>query len=755
MSTTATTGSSSREQPEREPAPAIGSRQALLVRVSLAAGLLAVAVALGLVLTGAPATVIASNGVPANLAVGYIRHAETACESGGTIPQGTQAIRVSLSANTGPKVGVKVFSGQRLVAAGEHEAGWGIVESVTVPIRRLAHAIPNSHICTSVGPVPEALQVNGTRVKTPSGAIVILLRMEYMRPGNHSWLSLAGSVAHDMGLERSPGGTWVAYLMVGVMLAVVILASRLLLREAAMRAHTGRRGVRRRRRTPSVARALRRWLRPLARPFAALRRVPRAAWTCVLVASLSAACWSLITPPFEAPDEPSHFAYAQLLAETGRLPASNSGAVSQEEVTVMQGLHQREIEWHPENKTFITPADQQELQEDLAAPLKRAGPGAAGVAASEPPLYYALATIPYYLGANGTLLTRLELMRLLSALLAGLTALFVFLFVREYLPGAPWAWTVGGLAAAVTPLLGFTSGAVTPDTLLYTVSAAIFFCLARAFRRGLTRKRALALGTLTAMGFLTKLNFLGLVPGVFVGLIVLAFRGVRPAPGASRSRRRAFGSMALAMAIAVTPVCVYVLSNLVNHHHLLGIVTSTGKENPKQESLFDNLSFIWQFYLPRLPGMSNDFPGLSTIHQLWFNRSVGFYGWLDTSFPPWVDSLALIPAALIAALGLRTLFLRRGRLRSRLPEIVVYLIMSVGLMALIGQDLYVHRNLEGTGWAQPRYLVPLLPLLALALAAAARGAGRRLGPAVGALIVVLFLAQDVFGQLLTVARFYM
>jgi hypothetical protein len=145
---------------------------------------------------------------------------------------------------------------------------------------------------------------------------------------------------------------------------------------------------------------------------------------------------------------------------------------------------------------------------------------------------------------------------------------------------------------------------------------------------------------------------------------------------------------------------------------------------------------------------------MSTIRDMWFDRAVGFYGWLDTSFPVWVDNLALIPAALIAILGLRTLLARRAALRACLPELVVYLVMGVGLMALLGQDFYVNRTLEGAGWAQPRYLVPLLPLAAAALALAARGAGKRWGPAVGALIVVLFLAQDVFGQLLTVARFY-
>ncbi len=67
-------------------------------------------------------------------------------------------------------------------------------------------------------------------------------------------------------------------------------------------------------------------------------------------------------------------------------------------------------------------------------------------------------------------------MRLLSALMAGLTAFFAYLFVREALPGAPWAWAVGGLGVALAPLLGFMSGVVNPDAMLVAVSAATFYC---------------------------------------------------------------------------------------------------------------------------------------------------------------------------------------------------------------------------------------------------------------------------------------
>jgi hypothetical protein len=478
-----------------------------------------------------------------------------------------------------------------------------------------------------------------------------------------------------------------------------------------------------------------------------LRRIPRAALLCALIACLNAACWSIITPPFQVPDEPAHFAYTQQLAQNERLPTAGESYSTEEEL-VLQGLHQEAVQWHPEVHTISSASEQHKLQADLAEHLPRDDGQGAGVAASQPPLYYLLETIPYGLGSAGTLLDQLELMRLLSALMAAVTAFFVFLFVRETLPSTPWAWTVGGLCVALAPLLGFMSGAVNPDAMLASVSAATFYCLARGFRRGLTRNLAIALGAVSAIGFLTKLNFIGLAPGVVLGLIVLSLRARRT------YGRTAFGYLALALAIAVSPVFLYLLVNLASGHPGLGIVSGTF-ESWHTGSVFREISHIWQFYLPRLPGMANDFPGISTTRQIWFDRGVGLYGWLDTSFPVWVDNVALVAAGLIALLYIRSLVVVRAVLRERLVELVVYLVMTIGLLVLIGASSYLNVANEGSGgWAHPRYLLPLLPLLAAVLALAARGAGRRWGPAVGALLVVLFLAHDIFSQLQVIARFY-
>ncbi len=481
---------------------------------------------------------------------------------------------------------------------------------------------------------------------------------------------------------------------------------------------------------------------------ALLARVPAAAWACALVALLNGVAWSIITPAFEGRDEPSHFAYVQQLAETGTLPhAVESGGFSPEEQLVLTGLDQVEVGFSPQTLALSSVAQQRALARDLDAGESRVGSGTAGVATSEPPLYYALQTIPYALG-GGNVLVQLELMRLSGALLAAITVLLTFFFVRELLPGVPWAATAGALCVAVQPLFGFMSGTLNPDNLLYTVSAAVLLCLARAFRRGLTTRLALATGALIAIGFLSKLNFVGLAFGVFVGLGLLAIREVR-----ARGRSGLWPA-GIAAGLGAAPVALYALVNAASGHPTLG--AAAGITNIFGGSAGHEIDYVWELYLPRLPGMPQFFAGVSTFKDVWFDRSVGLYGWIDTEFPGWVDNVALIVVAAIALLCARELALRRDALRARLPELAVYCAMGVGVLAMVGVSSYLNRLAsEGIeGFVDPRYLLPLLPLGAAVLALAVRGAGRRAGPVVAAALIATFLAHDLFSQLQVIARYY-
>jgi hypothetical protein len=200
------------------------------VRLALAAGLTALAVALGVVLSGAPLSVAGTNGVPAQLAVTFIRGNDVICQGAGTVPAGTVAIRVSLSVNIGPRVSLRVVSGSHVVTEGEREAGWGVDETVTVPVRRVRQTAVDARICTTVGPAVEGIQVNGVDTRSSTGGGTLLLRMEYLRPARSSWLSLVATVAHNMGIGHALSGAWVAYAAIAVMIGVTALVSRLSLR---------------------------------------------------------------------------------------------------------------------------------------------------------------------------------------------------------------------------------------------------------------------------------------------------------------------------------------------------------------------------------------------------------------------------------------------------------------------------------------------------------------------------------------------
>jgi hypothetical protein len=693
-------------------------------RIALLVGLALTAIAVAVTLSGHPVTVSQTNGVRAEEAIGTLASNTDICQGGEVLPRDTTAIRVSLFAFVGPRSMLDVRSGSETLASGV-ASGW-TAEVVTFPIGRVTQTASHATICVTLGQTIRSVTIGGRPTASAIAATSAgkplrgRMQIEYLRPDAASWWSLILPVARRMGLGHAFAGTWIVLFLAALLAAAAILAAWILVASASGKQREPRR---------------------------TLAGVPTAAWLCALVACLNAVCWSFIMPPFQAPDEPDHYAYVQQLAETGRLPSSAAeGPFSSQETRALQDLHYAEVREAPETRTISSQAEQRQLEQDLAQPLSQTdNHGAAGGAASEPPLYYALEAIPYRSSASP--LERVELMRLLSALLAGATALFVFLFLREALPGAPRSWAVGALGIALAPLLGFISGAINPDAMLAAVSAALLYCLARGLRRGLTTRLAIAIGAVIAVGFLTKLNFVGLAPGAVLGLIVLAVREART------SRRNACRSLALALAIGGSPAYVYILVNVLSRDPALGAVS--GAMHLTRGSPIHELSYVWQYYLPRLPGMKVYFPGILTTREIWFDRAVGLYGWLDTPFPGWLYDLALAPAGLLVALCVRALIANRAMLSRRAVELAIYATISVGVLALVGADSYIHSSQPGGElYAEPRYLLPLAALWGAVLALAARGAGRRWVPALGALIVTAIFAHDVFSQLQVIARYY-
>jgi 4-amino-4-deoxy-L-arabinose transferase-like glycosyltransferase len=483
-----------------------------------------------------------------------------------------------------------------------------------------------------------------------------------------------------------------------------------------------------------------------------LRRIPSAAWACALVAILNCVAWSLITPAFQVPDEPDHYAYVEQLATHGRPPANDAAALSRfssSEQAALVGLSTDRVRFHAYVPSIATQAQQDALTSSLdARPSRSDGNGVSLAGSPQPPLYYALEVVPYAVGASDSPLASLQLMRLLSALLGGVTVLCVFLFLREALPGRPWTWSVGALGVAFQPLFAFICGGVNPDALLFATAAALFLCLARGFRRGLTMPLALATGAVIACGLLTKLNFAGLAPGALAGLVVLGVRGE-----GARSLR-ALRLPALALAVAAAPFVLMVLANVVLWDRDPTGATTGAFRPTGSASLGGGLSYLVQLYLAHLPGTTRRVPESFALRDLWVRGFVGWYGWVDTAFRGWVYTLGTGVLGVLAALAGASLVRARAVVRRRLAEPLAYAAMTAGLLLVVGADSYNLWLQHAGGAGQTRYLLPLLALYAAVLALATRAFGRRWMPLVGIAIVLATLADDVFSQLLVIARYY-
>jgi 4-amino-4-deoxy-L-arabinose transferase-like glycosyltransferase len=303
----------------------------------------------------------------------------------------------------------------------------------------------------------------------------------------------------------------------------------------------------------------------------------------------------------------------------------------------------------------------------------------------------------------------------------------------------------------VQPLLGFIGGGVNNDAGLFAASAAVFWLVARALRRGLDRSTAIGIGAAFGLGLITKATIVGLAPGLVLCGALLVLRA-----GPER-RRTVLRRIALAAGVAALPVVAYVLVNSLAWDRGLwggaGAAAAgggTGAGHPAQ--LREFVSYLWQFYLPRLPFMTDLQAGIP-LYNVWFEGFIGRFGWLDTSWPRAVYEGAAVLFAAILALAAAGVWRVRESVRGRLGTVVVLGGMAAGFLLFVAWAGYRGRLDSGQIFEQARYLLPLGALYAALVALAARGAGR-FGRPVGAVLVTLACGHAAFAVGLVVSRFY-
>ena len=455
--------------------------------------------------------------------------------------------------------------------------------------------------------------------------------------------------------------------------------------------------------------------------------------------------WALLVAPFQSPDEPAHFAYTQSLAESFRLTGhrdlmglSSDEGVAQAAVGAQRGQDHPSAsppDWSPaDEKAYLSVAHS-------ADPPSRTDGSGFTSASGNPPLYYLLAGVPYWLDHGGTVFGRLYAIRLFGVLLLALTALAAWLLAGEVFGTRRLAQLTCGAVAALLPMATFISTSVTPDALLMTSWTFALWLGARVINHGARHRDVVGLCVLTGAAVLTKATSYALVAPAFLALLFGWLR--RP-----QARRR---DGAVVISAAVVTLAAPVVAWIVLAPGLGGVsITQVGSSPAHPFGIRQFIAYVWQFYLPRLPFMHPIRSGLPA-YDVWVRQLIGDFGWLNVFEPSWMYPVMALTAGMLGVASVALLTRLRGR---RVLAVLAFLgLTALALLTLLhitGYRVYI----TGTRYfLQGRYLLPLIGLLGLAVGLIVVRLPTRLRP-IGCSVVITWLLAWQAISLVSVMKAY-
>ncbi len=136
-----------------------------------------------------------------------------------------------------------------------------------------------------------------------------------------------------------------------------------------------------------------------AAPDRRVTRVPAPLLALLAVAFLLGTAWSLVTPPFQTPDEGAHVAYAQSLAERQTLPgdAKRRGVSRPSRATAMAAMNADQTAGDPRHAARVVARGGRPLGRDASRACRRRARGRrrAEPASTNPPLSYVVDAAAY------------------------------------------------------------------------------------------------------------------------------------------------------------------------------------------------------------------------------------------------------------------------------------------------------------------------------------------------------------------------
>jgi len=446
-------------------------------------------------------------------------------------------------------------------------------------------------------------------------------------------------------------------------------------------------------------------------------------------------------PPWQGPDEPSHYAFTERLANWSY--PNQAGADNLPSPALEASIE------HTAYLYFLTHDPRRPLTKEIREALPPEQPDLSQSAASSltsaeyPPLYYALLVPFFRLPGLHTATSRLYALRAASALFGGLLVVLTFLLIREVVSDDALA-IAGAALISLAPMITQASAIVNPDIGLAVACTGLALAALRVSGRGPTRGRLLAVAACAlAAAFMKPFGPVAAVAvaGPLLGFPFLARRTGHPL---------ALGSAA----VIAGGVCLFLVSlrrygfvNLMNARY--------------------SVDYLWQFYLPPLPFMTRVFTEHSPLTapvpawQIWGVTGVGDFGWVSAPLSlEWIQlgAVSVAVAAVAAAAGylFRRVAMTRWELAAAGSCFVALLLYVLGLHAAeVAQMLASIGTAEALQGRilQGRYLIPVAPLALAVLLVGLHAWSRRFALICEATLIAVWFVLSL-AALNTIVHFY-
>ena len=482
------------------------------------------------------------------------------------------------------------------------------------------------------------------------------------------------------------------------------------------------------------------------------RRGRLPAWaTIALVAFVNAGAWALITPAFNTPDEPDHFTYVQHLAETGKQLRQVPDATppfSTDVTFALDGVRAYSQVGLGDTRPPWTAADERHWEARRAAARHLTDNGGGYTVSGGPhaPLYYGLLVPGYLAVQRASTFSQLTVARLVSALLGAIVAICAYGIVRDLLPRRRLAAVAAGLLVAFHPMFTFIAGGVTNDTGVNAAAALTLYLLVRGLRRGPTWRSMLALGVTVAILPLVKGTGLELYPVVAIGLLGMLWRHH------GRASLRAWATLAgafLGLRVAWSALApTFRQSGVTGTPIAPANAIDAAVQHPSAY-----LSYLWQYFLPRLPFMNDLFVQRWPAFDIYVTQAWASFGWVAITFPRWVYVFVLVAMLVVAGLAAAAVVRERAIARGLGWELAVLALAPVCVVAAV-EAAYLSLVPRPVLAEQGRYAFPALAALAVIAVGGSFGLGRRQHAVLATALVVTVLGFGYAARFIALAGFY-